>query len=485
MTKAIVGGLLVALSAVAVTPTQGSAQTDGVASRVIGSLPARNTPPDCKLDGSGDFRVSSAKVYLRTGVEGTGDAANKVTALKNGARVLNEAITTAGQNKNPAAWYYLGRINLQQGDVVGADSSFTRAEALTAACKADIRTYRYRVWAALINGGQTLRQSGQADSSLMMLRAANTIMAAQPMGYLLLAEHYTDAKQVDSATAYFGKAANSDPPVTDTLQIKYRNQAGFNYGVLLLEQNRSADAVAAFQRYLKFQPDDLEGKKGIAQAFRKSGQLDSAQFYERAIASAPSAGGGTAGGASEADLFDIAVKQFADKDYKSAAETFSRITTQNPNNRDALFNLANAYLALNDGPNLSKTAELLIAIEPLNENDHKLRVQGYKTAKNIDMQYKAVVGLVALPIDVRVTELNVTPSGATISASATGREALDEANKVLPARPITLTFELLDRTGKVVGTADATVPALKAGETHAISANASAAGVTSWRYKTK
>mgnify|MGYP003525011092 CR=1 FL=1 len=71
--------------------------------------------------------------YLKTGIEGTGDPVNRVNALKNGVRVITEAITTAGQGKNPSAWYYLGRIYLQQGDVVGADSAFNRAVAITPA----------------------------------------------------------------------------------------------------------------------------------------------------------------------------------------------------------------------------------------------------------------------------------------------------------------------------------------------------------------
>ena len=33
------------------------------------------------------------------------------------------------QEKNPAAWYYLGRISLQQGDIVGADTALTKAES--------------------------------------------------------------------------------------------------------------------------------------------------------------------------------------------------------------------------------------------------------------------------------------------------------------------------------------------------------------------
>lgn len=485
MIKVFVGGLLVALSAAALSPSAVTAQ-DGVSNRVSAALGSKNVPPDCKLEGSGDFRVSSAKVYLRTGIEGTGDAINRTNALRNGDRVLKEAITVNGQGKNPAAWYYLGRINLQQGDLAGADSAFKKVEAMAPACNADVRMYRYRVWAALVNAGQTLQQAKQGDSSVVMFRAANQIMAGMPMAYILLAQHFNDAGNADSSIVYFGKAAATEPTAGDTTQLKHRNQAAFNYGVLLLEANRAPDAIVAFRRYLAIQPNDVAAKKGISQAFRKVGQVDSAQVYERQIASAATSGPDAMGAeVSETDLFDIAVKQFTDKDYKAAAETFTRITTQNPSNRDALYNLANAYLALDDGPNLAKTAELLLAIEPLSEQDHKLRVQGYKTAKNSDMLTKSVVTYVALPVNVKVEGLAIGGASSTLTASATGREALDEASKPIPAKPLAMVVEFLGAGGTVVTTTEVPLPALKNGEAHPITAVGSGTGIVGWRYKVK
>ena len=50
--------------------------------------------------------------------------------LKDANRVLTQAVTSAGQEKNPAAWYYFGRYYLMLDDLVGADSAFTKALAL-------------------------------------------------------------------------------------------------------------------------------------------------------------------------------------------------------------------------------------------------------------------------------------------------------------------------------------------------------------------
>lgn len=479
MTKVLAGGLLALICAAPL-----AAQQDGLQSRVVASLDTRMLQPECKLEGGGDFRVSSGKTYLKTGIEGTGDPVNRVNALKNGVRVITEAITTAGQGKNPSAWYYLGRIYLQQGDVVGADSAFNRAVAITPACKDDIKKYRYRVWAALVNAGQTFRQAKQDDSAMVMYRAANLMDQSLPLSYVFMADLFNDQGQADSSLYYFGKGAATEP--TDPNMAKARNQAAFNYGVLLLNAGRAKDAVVALQRYRGFQPDDVAAKKAMAQAFRAAGMADSAQVLEKELIAASGMAGGAAGGeVSEDDLMDIAVKQFTDKNFKEAAATFEKVIARNPWNRDAVFNQANAYLALSDGANMAATAEKLIAIEPLAEYDHTLRIQGYKLANNKDGIYKAVVGHEALIVNVEVQSFKLTGDGATLEAKVTGREGRDENNKIIPAKAMTLAVEFLSADGSVVSAQDAPLPALKPGATQNLSVPAKGAGIRAWRYRVK
>lgn len=481
MIKAFVGGLLV--TAAATTYASTAFAQDGVQNRVTTSLDTRMVQPECKLDGAGDFRVSSAKVYLKTGIEGTGDPSNRTNALKNGVRVLNEAIVANGQTKNAAAWYYLGRINLQQGDVVGADSALARAESLAPACKGDIEKYRYRVFASLVNAGQTFRQAKQDDSSMVMFRAATTIYKPSPLAYVFIGELFNDQEKPESAMVYFGKAAGTEP--TEAAQVKARNQSAFNYGALLLNAGRGPEAVTALRRYLALVPEDAQAKGAMAKAFRAAGMPDSAKVLESQLVSAAGASAAAGGEVSEADLFDIAVKQFNDKDFKAAAETFSRITSKNPNNRDALYNQASAYYQLKDGANLQSTAAKLVMIEPLSADAQTLQAQGYQLAKDQNGMIKAFTALQALPVDVKVDSLRVNPTGAVFYGVATGREAKDEASKVIPPKPLTMTVEFLGANGAVVGTADVALPALKPATVHPFTVTGTAAGITGWRYKAK
>jgi tetratricopeptide (TPR) repeat protein len=270
--------------------------------------------------------------------------------------------------------------------------------------------------------------------------------------------------------------------------VKARNQAAFNHGVLLLNNGKAKDAVTALQRYRTLQPQDVGGKKALAQAFRAAGMTDSAQVLEKDLiaTSGSQPNGGAAGGeVSEDDLVDIAVKQFNDKNYKEAAATFDKVIARNPWNRDAVFNQANAYLALGDGASLAAAAEKLIAIEPLSEYDHTMRIQGYKLANNKDGIYKAVVGHEALLVNVEVQSFKLSADGATLEAKVTGREARDESNKVIPAKPLTLAVEFLGADGSVIAATDGQVPALKAGESQNLSVAGKGANIRAWRYKVK
>jgi tetratricopeptide (TPR) repeat protein len=478
MMKALVGAVLIGLTAI---PVAARAQ-DAVASRVQAGLDSRMQQPECKVTG-GDFRVSSGKTYLKTGIEGTGDVSNRVNALKNGVRVLTEAITSSGQGNSSAAWYWLGRTYLQQGDLIGADSAFTKTLALAPACKEEIRKLRYRAWAALVNAGGGFRQAQRNDSALIMYRAANVIYQDAPLAFVNVADIFHSMNQDDSALVYFGRAAMTQP--TDSAQVNLRDQSLFNYSVMLLNAGRPKDAIDALHRVLAVNPRDATAQKALAQAFRAAGMADSAQAIEREVVAAA---GGTPGAEgdesiSEADLMDIAVKQFNDKNYADAAATFGRLISINPWNRDAIFNQANAYLALKDGAKLSATAEKLIGIEPLSEYAYSLRAQGYKLAGKQDDLLKVIVAREALPVNLEVEAIRVTADGATLDAKVTGREARNENNKLIPAKAQIVVVEFITVDGSVVASQNVPVAALKPGESAPFKAEGKGAGIKSWRYR--
>jgi thioredoxin-like negative regulator of GroEL len=297
---------------------------------------------------------------------------------------------------------------------------------------------------------------------------------------------FNEQGATDSAAAYYGKAVEVGANVTDTTEQKIRNRSAFNRGALLLNAKKHAEAAVAFEKYLLWVPNDVEAKRALAGAYRGQGQAEKAQALEQEIVAAggtAAPGGAPGAGAGSADLMNVGVNLYNDKKYAEAAEAFAKVGEAEPYNRDALFNLSNAYLALKDGPKLLAAARRLAAIEPLSENALKLMGEGYKQAKQVNEAVKVAERVLALPVDVRVTDFNPGTGNATLTATVTGRQAQTPSGKPIPPAPVALAVEFLDSKGAVVGTQEIQVPVLQAGKSHDVKATAQGSGIAAWRYK--
>jgi tetratricopeptide (TPR) repeat protein len=487
--KATIASAYVAL-AVGVLPAAAQQQQQVLSDRVAKSMPSRYQAPECGLK-SGHFKVSSGASYLKSGIENSVPD-NQRRSYESGQKVLVEAIGQNGQDKNPAAWYYLGRIYLQQGDIIGADTALARAAKMVPACDKEINAYRQNAWVALIKGGNTFEEQKNLDSALVLYRQAGMMLHTSAIPYYQAANAFNTKGQPDSAAAYFGKAVAAAAHATDTTEVNIRNRSAFNQGALLLNSQKYPESVKAFEQYLQWVPNDIEAKRGLAGAYRGAGDVAKAQALEQQVVAAggtacggaAAAPGGGAGAGSQ-DLMNIGVNFYNEKKYADAATAFEKVVQAEPYNRDALFNLTNTYLALKDGPKLLATAQKLAELEPMNENVLKLVGEGYKQSNQVNQAVSTAEKVLALPIDVKVTEFAPLASGATLAATATGRAAQTAAGKPIPPKPLTLTFEFLNASGGVVGSQDVQVPALQAGATQDIKATGQGQGIAGYRYKQK
>ncbi len=447
--------------------------------RIVAAMPTTYRAAECGIKPN-HFKVSSGASYLKSSIENDVPE-NKARSLQSGQKILLEAMQQNGQDKNPAAWYYLGRIYLQQGDLYGGDSALTKAEQLAPNCAQEISNYRKNAWVGLVKAGSKFEEAKNVDSALVLYREAGTIYRGSPVTYYQIASIMNEKGQADSAASYFGRAAQTGANAKDTTEVQVRNRSAFNQGAILLNKKDFAGAGAAFEKYLQWVPTDAEAKRGLAAAYRGQGQAEKAQALEKDLVAAGGAPGAP-GGAGTQDFMSVGVNLYNDKKFKEAAAAFEKAAAAEPYNRDALSNLSNTYLALKDGKNLLATATKLVAIEPMNETALKLQGEGYKQTGKVNDAVKMAEQVLALPVDVKVTDF--TPA-ATLAATATGRDAQTPAGKPIAPAPVTLAFEFLDAKGGVVATQDAQVPALKAGEAHDIKLTAQGAGIVAWRYKRK
>jgi tetratricopeptide (TPR) repeat protein len=443
-------------------------------------MPTSYMPAQCKIKPN-HFKVASGASYLKSAIE-TDIPENKTRILGQGEKVILEAMQQNGQEKNPAAWYYLGRIYLQRGNLYPADSALTKAEQLAPDCAEDIAGYRRNAWVALVKAGTKFEEDKNADSALAMYKQAGAIYRGSPIAFYQTAAILNDKGQPDSAVYYFGQAAAV--VATDTTDIKVRNRSAFNQGALLLNGKKYDQAAVVFEQYLKWVPTDNEAKRALAAAYRGSGKIEQAQALEKQLVDAGVAPGPASKSASQ-DLMSAGVNAYNDKKFADAAVAFEKVVAAEPNNREALNNLSNTYLALKDGPKLAATAAKLVAIEPLNETALKLQGEGYRKSAKVDDAVKIAEQVLALPADVKASEFSATGSGATLTLTATGRAAQTPTGKAIAPVAVPIVVEFLDGTGTVVGTQDAQVPALAAGASQEVKVAGQGSGITAWRYKRK
>ena len=466
-------GTLLALTAMAA----GSAAAQGRATRLVADSASKFQIAFCNLKMAG--KVGDGQKALKTGLEDK-DPAKRAAALDQSIQILKAEVAGA-QAQSGAAWYYLGRSYLAQGDVAGADSALTRAEKLQPDCEIDISTYRQNGWAILANAGIEKLRGGDSDSALVLFRQANTLFQKLPHVYENVGVIFANAGQNDSAAFYFGKAAavaEADTALTDN-----RNSATLNYAMTLQRSERHPEAIIALTKYLSWNPTDTDARKSLSWSYRQSGQaakadsIDAAMVNEFATMNYDSLSAG--------DLMAVGVSMFNAQKFKEAADVFEKLKQKNPWSRDAVYNLANAYLALKDWPKLIENGKQLQQIEPMNEDAYRLTGQAYRELKQQDSLLKEAEQLVGLPIAIDVTTFSMGSTTSRIEATATGRKATDANGKDLKPAPVALTWEFLDDTGKVLGSQDVNIPALEPGATHAVKAEARAPGITAWRYKKK
>jgi len=496
-----------------ILPNQLHAQAD-VRTVVIAAQPTRYEPAGCGIK-TGHFKVGSGATYLSTAIN---NEANRQRLLTDAEKVLIESIRDNAQASNPAAWYYLGRVYLYEGNVVGADTAFGKAETLAPACKDEILAFRRATAAALQEPAGLLLQAEKTDSALVIYRLATTIYptgtstlvavgtlfesAGKPdsalmyyrraaalgaptdraatMARVRAAALFATSDQVDSAVAYYTVIASSAESAGDT---DARNSATLNLGAVLYNGKRYQEAIPVLRRYLGWRPDQMAARQYLASSFRETGKVDSADAVMRESGVAVGVSGGP-DTVSAAYLINRGAARFQANEHAKAAEDFERALVVEPTNRLALRNLAATYYTLKNGAKLAEIAGRIVALEPLSETARRLQNQGFIWLNDRTQLEKLSDDLDAMPVALEDVKVQMTGTGASLTATAKGRNATRNGAAIAPA-PVTVVFEFLNASGAAVTTTEVVLPVLMAGLPGPVSASATGPGIVTWRYKLK
>lgn len=442
--------------------------------------PPKFTVPLCPLKPQGS--VQKGVDALRKAYEPKADKAALLTQAKD---LIVSGIAKEAQATNAAAWYYLARVYLLQGDVGGLDSTFTKALALQPACELDIGNLRQNNWANLARAGFDLQQKGDIPGAIVLFRDASRIFNDLPQVVSNLGVLFANSNHEDSAAVYFAKglAIAEEKAKTDTSLIGDRNSNALNLALMYQRLEKHKDAVATLQKYLAWDPKNNDAKKALSQSLRAAGMAKQADSLDNAMIGDLSKQNFDS--LDTQDIMAIGVAAFNAQRYPEAATAFAKAVARNPYSRDAVYNLANAYMATDNNEKLIETSQKLIAIEPMNEDVYRLLAKGHKGLKHDAEVLKAAEKLVGLPVTIEITGIQLGRSNAKLQATATGRAPTDAQGKPIKTGPVTVVFEFVTSAGTVVDTKEVALGQLQAGATQQIAVEAKGADIAGWRYHQK
>src|SRR5207253_2933680 len=373
------------------------------------------------------YLVNSGVLYLRSATE-TKFADKRTKDLKDADKVLHEALTTGGQEKNPAAWYYLARYYALQNDLAGADTAFARAQALAPGCKEDISTWRRVFWVPVFNDGVKAWQAGNTDSAIASFRRANAIYDGEPSGFIYLGTLFANANQPDSSAKYFKLAvpAASDPKFT-----KEKRDALFNVARVYHAAQRWDDAVPGYKNYLAAYPNDVQAMAGLAAVYSQMGKRDDA-------------------GALYGQILDHA----------DSAEATD------------LFAAAQAV----DTAKVLPMAQRLVGVDPLNRTSLAKLAGAWQIRGNKDSTLRYLTIADSMTTEVTVGTFTPDEQGAKLSGLITNL-------KTKPSPPTAVTFEFVNAKGETVASQKQDIPAIDPSGNHAFDLRVTGAGIVAWRYR--
>ncbi len=379
------------------------------------------------------------------------------------------------------------RINLVQA----ADEAFRAIVAGAPACAADVRTMRQsQGWLAMTRKALDMSSSNPDSAGYYAQHSLTLLPESNPYPYQVLGIVAQRKGDLPAAVSQWEKAIEASG--TDSAYSDIRQSSLYYVGLYSLQQGReqSGDAqketlgkaATAMKTYLKdygATSDAPTVMQGLGEAYLTMGDTASvASIYAPQLAS-PS------------EFTDYALTMSgvlatqADK-VNDAIALFEAAVAKNPNQRDALRNLAASYYTAKQYDKMNKPLDALVAIDPNNYDAWSLyafgaqgRMQETTAAPEKKKWTDSLIAYAAkadsLPVKLVVDEFERRAESVVFSVSLEGNAETPKAN--------TFSVEFLDASGNVVASASEEVAPITKGERKQVRLEAQGTGIVAYRYK--
>jgi tetratricopeptide (TPR) repeat protein len=389
--------------------------------------------------------------------------------LEAAMRQLQIAMTKNPENGR--VWLMAGQVYSGLGDLVGADSAFTKAEALYPGYAEDIAGEREVAWVEAFNAGIAAMDQKNNDEAIAKMELAEKLYPHRPEAKMNLGALYAQKNEADKAVAIFEKAiASTNGPLKDKLKPedaamwkRYSDMAKANIaqivgskGVEHYQADRFEEAAAAFAKASEINPHSRDYLYNMAQS-----------HYARATK------------ISEARAALIAQRDTMLKAKPpKTAEAAAKLAEANKLGQE----VAPAY------DQIVKMFERVLAIEPANPSLYLLIAHSYKLQADAmtDSAQSNAIRNKALSFAQQADTLGFEVADL-MAQSSEGQATITGTVKTMraaPGSPIKIKVTLLSLEGATVGTQEITIAAPAKDATAPIDAKAAITGeVAGWRYE--
>jgi hypothetical protein len=515
-------------------------------------LGAQTAPAKCDIDETAKGNAARALLSVNLARQAASPAV-AATNLKNAVKLLE----TVAKDDDPVVdAYVLGSAISLMGNQPGIglapkrgtlgyvsnpegtldlprtlDSLFTVVETARPICKDYTAFWRagQKFYLDVVNGAINALNAEKLDSAEYYATQANHLYAASPYGSMVLGGVASKRNDNAKAVEYWGKAA--EVAAKDSTYRDVRRQMLANMGTVYLADANTATGPAkvAAARKAADVYAQLIAVPGTRGAYLSGGRqnLQTAYFLAGDTAAAAKTWEPLIANPTQyetQDLLNSAVNAARAARSVDAGKLFEATLAQNPNSRDALFNVAVTYLSLEQNDKVGPIVTRLVAIDPGNPDNYNLAARAYLSlAKEAQTAKKSALAVAyndttvtwynrgnKLPIEVNFNEFSPTEKQVIIGGTITDRrdkaDAVDTpapapapvkgakgakakpaapakpAAKTYPAKAITLNFVALDKSGAVVGTQSVTTEALSPGAQAKFTLTIAAPNAVAYRY---
>jgi tetratricopeptide (TPR) repeat protein len=403
------------------------------------------------------------------------------------------------QKGNPVLQAKRGDLGLRDNP----DGDFLLAPALTEAmsvverqkppCAEQTARFRNSAFASVVNAAISAVNRKSFEVAIEYANAALSIAPRAPqvsMAYQVLTRASEGKGDLAGTIAGLQKAIESMG--TDTATAPERATATFNLAVFTRDDATKKDgatrtdglrrAAVLFKAASDLAPDGPNASAARTAYARMMQEVGDAQVgasvYADMLANPAKY--------TAIQLFEAGVVAASGKRFEDAAKYYEAGLAQNPWYRDALFNSANVYFVLHQPDKMSPMIDKLRAIDPMNADVLKLagavwqeRASRASDAKAKKAAYDSVTAFVdrasKLPARVLVKQFGVSRDNTTTLAGSIENLGVSPSSFVV-------VFELVDKTGAVVGSATLKADSVAARSVREFSVQATGAAPVAWRY---